>query len=227
MQTPSTAPTPQPFVVDVAPQTQMRPLTQAEMSVIRNQRSEMSEQLQSAQNRRARLINEIRAAPPGTEEGLREQYQVLSDRIVAIETDIEAAGRTLRTGQVPQGTVLVPPRSGLGGQNATDDAERGAALAATILIPIFALFMWRRWRRRRRGESAIPHSAEYDSRFERLEQAVDAIALEIERVGEAQRYQTKLLAEANLMPAFGTAGRAAEPNRMKEFDELRSRTPDR
>jgi len=207
MQTPSTIPTPQPIVVEVAPQTLMRPLTQAEISVVRNQRSEMSEQLSSAQNRRARLLDEMRSAPPGTEQGLREQFQVLNNRIVAIETDIEAAGRTLRTGQVPQGTILVPPRSGLGGLNQTDNAERGAALAATVLIPIFALFVWRGWRRGRRGQQAVPHSAEYESRFERLEQAVDAIALEIERVGESQRYQTKLLAEANLMPAMGTGKR--------------------
>ena len=207
MQTPSTIPTPQPIVVEVAPQTLMRPLTQAEISVVRNQRSEMSEQLSSAQNRRARLLDEMRSAPPGTEQGLREQFQVLNNRIVAIETDIEAAGRTLRTGQVPQGTILVPPRSGLGGRNQTDNAERGAALAATVLIPIFALFVWRGWRRGRRGQQAVPHSAEYESRFERLEQAVDAIALEIERVGESQRYQTKLLAEANLMPAMGTGKR--------------------
>jgi|SRR5688572_12932671 len=224
MQNASTAPTPQAVA---APQTTMRPLTQAEINVIRNQRSEMSEQLSSSQNRRARLLNEIRVAPPGTEQGLRDQYQVLSDRIVAIETDIEVAGRTLRTGQVPQGTILVPPRSGLGGQNQTDNAERGAALAATILIPVFALFVWRSWRRRRRGERAVAHSTEYDSRFERLEQAVDAIALEIERVGESQRYQAKLLAEANMMPAFGAAGRDAEPIRVKEFDQTRSRTPDR
>ena len=207
MQTPSTAPPPLPVAVEFAPQTLMRPLTQAEISVLRNQRSEMSEQLSSAQNRRARLLDEMRSAPPGTEQGLREQFQVLNNRIVAIETDIEAAGRTLRTGQVPQGTVLVPPHSGLGGQNQTDNAERGAALAATVLIPIFALFVWRGWRRGRRGQRAVPHSAEYESRFDRLEQAVDAIALEIERVGESQRYQTKLLAEANLMPAMGTSKR--------------------
>ena len=54
--------------------------------------------------------------------------------------------------------------------------------------------------------------------MERIEQAVDAIALEVERVGESQRYQAKLLAEANLMPALGASQRAAEPLRMKEYE---------
>ena len=53
--------------------------------------------------------------------------------------------------------------------------------------------------------------------MERLEQAVDAIALEIERVGESQRYQAKLLTEANLMPAMSGA-RSAEPVRARDFD---------
>ncbi len=34
-----------------------------------------------------------------------------------------------------------------------------------------------------------------DERFERLEQAVDAIAIEIERMSEAQRFTAKLLTE--------------------------------
>jgi len=36
---------------------------------------------------------------------------------------------------------------------------------------------------------------ELEARLERIEQAVDAIALEMERVGEGQRFVTKLLAE--------------------------------
>jgi hypothetical protein len=53
--------------------------------------------------------------------------------------------------------------------------------------------------------------------MERLEQAVDAIALEIERVGESQRYQQKVLAEANMMPASVATARAPEPVRMSDY----------
>jgi hypothetical protein len=209
---------PQPSLFEINPMGPTRPLTPQEASIIRQQRSEMSSQLTSAQGRREELLNQIRTAPPGTEQGLRDQYQVLSNRIVAIETDIEASGRVLRTGQVPAGMTLVPPRSFNTG-NSTDDAERGASLAAAILLPIGAIYMWRAFRRRRRGgRREVEVTTEQDSRFERLEQAVDAIALEIERVGEAQRYQAKLLSEANMMPAAGLAQRAAEPVRAREFD---------
>jgi hypothetical protein len=206
--------TPQPSFF--AQQGPTRPLTPQEASVIREQRSEMSNQLTSAQGRREELLEDIRTAPPGTEQGLRDQYQVLSDRIVAIETDIEASGRVLRTGQVPAGITLVPPRS-FAASNQTDNAERGAALALTILIPIGAIYMLRAFRRRRRGgRREVEVNTEHESRFDRLEQAVDAIALEIERVGEAQRYQAKLLSEANMMPAMGVAQK--EPVRARDYD---------
>jgi hypothetical protein len=40
-----------------------------------------------------------------------------------------------------------------------------------------------------------------DERFDRLEQAVDAIAIEIERMSEAQRFTAKLLTERAAQPA--------------------------
>jgi hypothetical protein len=39
-----------------------------------------------------------------------------------------------------------------------------------------------------------------DERFERLEQAVDAIAIEIERMSEAQRFTAKLLTDRAAQP---------------------------
>ena len=208
-------PAPQPSIFEVNPQTGTRPLSPSEASVIRSQRSEMSEQLISAQNRRERVLEELRNAPAGTEEGLREQYQVLSDRIVAIEQDIEASGRALRTGQVPAGIVLVPPRASI--RNPGDDAERVASMGAMILIPLAVIMLVRRLRRGRRARTSS-NTIVYDERMERLEQAVDAIALEIERVGEAQRYQTRVLAEANLMPATSSV-RVGEAARVREYEK--------
>lgn len=77
------------------------------------------------------------------------------------------------------------------------------------------LYERRRWERRlveRAGlsfDTAIPPAgqrlveataAPSDTRFERLEQAVDAIAVEMERIGEGQRFVTKLLAERKKAP---------------------------
>jgi hypothetical protein len=47
----------------------------------------------------------------------------------------------------------------------------------------------------RRGQLAQGDRS--DERLSRIEQAVDAIAIEVERISEAQRFTTKLLAEKN------------------------------
>jgi hypothetical protein len=217
---PPAAPPALPAPVQVQVVGQTRPITQAEISVLRQQRSEMSNQLSNVQNRREEIVDQIRVAPAGTDVGMREQLKILDERIVRIEQDLELSGRTLRMGQVAVGTTIVPPRS----MGPGDNEERAAMVAGMVLVPLLFFYIVARWRRRgRRRQQTDTQTTEQDARMERLEQAVDAIALEIERVGEAQRYQTKVLSEANLMPALNAGQRAADPIRMKEFEELRER----
>jgi hypothetical protein len=51
----------------------------------------------------------------------------------------------------------------------------------------------------RKQPRALPAN---DPRIEQLQQSVDAIALEVERIAEAQRFTTKLLAEREQTPLF-------------------------
>ena len=54
-----------------------------------------------------------------------------------------------------------------------------------------------------RQAEAVPPITE--ARLARIEQAVDAIALEVERISEGQRFTTKLLSEHNQMLPKATA----------------------
>ncbi|MDQ4080700.1 MAG: hypothetical protein M3125_08065 [Gemmatimonadota bacterium] len=66
------------------------------------------------------------------------------------------------------------------------------AMVATIAVgaPLARAFAKRMDR-----ESGAKISPEVTSRLERIEQAVDAIAIEVERISEGQRFTTKLLTE--------------------------------
>src|SRR5688572_27443530 len=205
--------------VQVLTQQPMRPLTSREISAIRSRRSDISSQLTSSMERREELTDQLEDAPPGAAPGLIAQIQVLDQRIIKIEQDMEASGQMLRTGMtVDNGVSLVGPREFGNGGGPEEAAARGAAIAATVMVPILLFYMIARFTRgRRRRKSEATQDTAQDARMERLEQAVDAIALEIERVGESQRYQTKVLAEANLMPAMSSA-RSAEPVRARDYD---------
>lgn len=60
-------------------------------------------------------------------------------------------------------------------------------------IPIIRAIT-RRWER---GAPTLPPSSSPDvvARLERIEQSVEAVAVEVERIAEAQRFSAKLLAE--------------------------------
>lgn len=60
--------------------------------------------------------------------------------------------------------------------------------------------------RSKRAEAELPDSgsmARIEQRLERMEQALDAVAVEVERVSEGQRFTTKLLAEGPETPRAG------------------------
>ncbi|HEY2379482.1 MAG TPA: hypothetical protein VGH98_26100 [Gemmatimonadaceae bacterium] len=52
-----------------------------------------------------------------------------------------------------------------------------------------------------RPPAAPPIPADVQNRLERIEQAVEAVAIEVERISESQRYITKLMAEPRALPS--------------------------
>lgn len=71
--------------------------------------------------------------------------------------------------------------------------------AALLLLTVYLVsrFAPRRYAPRmwRREKSAAPLSRELADRLTQLEQSVDAIAIEVERIGEGQRFMTRLFTE--------------------------------
>jgi hypothetical protein len=73
------------------------------------------------------------------------------------------------------------------------------------LIPLFgmmtgtvtvAIIAWTVVKLRRMGQQVPPRAlADIDVRLGRIEQAIDAMSVEVERISEGQRFTSKLLAE--------------------------------
>jgi hypothetical protein len=54
-----------------------------------------------------------------------------------------------------------------------------------------------------RGNDTARVPSDVSARLERMEQAIDSIAVEVERISEGQRFTTKLLAERSGAPVGG------------------------
>ncbi|MDQ6827864.1 MAG: hypothetical protein M3081_03260 [Gemmatimonadota bacterium] len=80
------------------------------------------------------------------------------------------------------------------------DNEAIVAVVTTSIVFGTGLTMMKLWLNHRRAISRPAVSPPNDERLLRIEQAVDAIAVEVERISEGQRFTTKLLADREAPP---------------------------
>lgn len=179
------------------------PDSREELEVLHAKRIELGNQLEGMTDRREDLADQLTEAPPAARPGLEERIRLLDDRSARVERemllidDAVAAGlaKGLGMGALEQTGVTV--RVEEGGFSGRDVAVLmlGEALAFVLL----GMFLFRRMLRRARAQFAgAPNDP---ARMDQLQNAVDAIALEVERISEGQRYVTKVL-NAGAQPDF-------------------------
>jgi hypothetical protein len=213
-QAPTPPPTPMivvPGVNGAQPITIPTPRTAADLDALRARREELSNQLVSVDGRRLKLINQLKSTDdPVVTKGLQERLALLDARQLQLESDIQTTGQQLTSASagVISTTTSGPMLAGLGS---------GQVLALLIVFTVCVLgplaIGFSRTLFRRASKPAPPPMVFNDmaQRLERVEGAVDAIALEIERISEGQRFVTKLLSENQPAPMLGAGQRAAEP----------------
>lgn len=153
----------------------------------------MSDQLVSAQGRRRDVARALeRADNPANRTGLEQRLGVLDRRILQLESDIGETGRLVTS--APPALVAASEPAGflLIGRNGPSPNAVPALVMLVILLQIIVLARTRVGRRAPPGDG--PALRDAAARLARLEQAVDAIAVEVERVSEGQRFVTRLLA---------------------------------
>jgi len=198
------------------------PMTAREVQALRQRGSELSRQLNSVNNRRDQLASQLEDAQGANRAGIEARITQLDQRIMGIEADIAQNGRLLAAAPasalVNSNSETRPPTPfGLNPGQVT-----GIGIVGTIFVgfPIAIAVARNIWRRggRHAAPAVAPESTE---RMERLEQAVDAIAIEVERISEGQRYMTRLLSEGSA-PALPVGQKVAEPVRLPERESLRA-----
>ena len=208
--TPSAQPTTTP-----APAAQLTgvPTTVEELWGLRERQSELGSQLSSVASRRQSLVEQLEEADnPGVSAGLQERIAALDRRILQLESDLTETGRQLTAAPAALlGSAESRPPSG------SDVADVLTVVGGTIIMVVAAVLVVRFASRIRKGRRpAQPALAESTQRLERMEQALDAVAIEVERISEGQRFVTRLLSEGSRMPSLAGGKKEAEPARTPE-----------
>ena len=159
-----------------------------------------SQQLAVFQAQLRVLQGRINVSSDAGPQGLLAQRTVLDNQILKLQMDM-AGTRAQLASRIGISAENLGP-NGRPMQGRPDFPRRGPdpdiivgmsfTLAIAVAFPLAVAYARRIWR----GKPAA--STETDTvapRLDRLEQAVDAIAIEIERVAEGQRFVTKVLAE--------------------------------
>ena len=170
------------------------PMTREAIRDLRAQREELSDQLVSAASRRRNLASQLKGTSAGpARSGLEQRIIVLDQRLAQLESDIAATGKQLTA--APLGTT--ESADPFNGRDMPDNvAAIAGAFTVFVLFPMAIAMARRIWKRGSWPPAQVQLPANIDQRLERLEQGVDAIAIEIERVTEGQRFVTRLLSEA-------------------------------
>ncbi len=172
----------------------------AQQRILREQLSQLEEKRLAI----ARRLREGEVTGPD-KAGLEARLTELDQRIATTDQAIAAAdAKVAQTAGAPGAIQVDLPRQ-------SDVPEEaivfGGLIGLALVLPISIAFARRIMRR---GHVPTNITKDLDERFTRLEQAVDAVAIEVERVGESQRYVTRMLGPG-----------AAQPIDLREREALR------
>lgn len=204
------SPVEQPIAVTVTPggvTTIQTPVVAGQLpsaSFLRARGAELSRQITSASSRREDAARDYRRASEASRPGIQQRIDVLDARIVDLEKAIAENGRMLALvgGTDGEATTLAQANGNPFGLHPGQITGLGIVFTIFVLFPI-ALSMARVfWKRGTRIGTAPITNPEADQRMLRLEQGVDAIAVEVERISEGQRFVTQLMTN-NAQNAIG------------------------
>lgn len=194
MQTPAQAQTPAPSVAPAAPAAPLVTSTTQAIDALRLQAQVLADQLATLGGQRAGLETQSRMLHGPARAAIRSQLGQVNDQIAAVSGDLANVRAQIGARQAPVRITGVPVQFGPFAQRHADPdliVGLGFAFIFAVLMPIAIAHARRVWRGKPTQTTTSDELS--GSRLARLEQSVDSIAIEIERVSEGQRFLTKVL----------------------------------
>ena len=180
-------------------QTLQIPKSHDEMMALMSQRDALTDQLEELKDQRHDLLEQIRSAPSEGRPGLQAQLSDLTGQIVDLQRQITLIGREM-AGASPDLIAMTRQHEDAGSDEPGSFADGIFLGAGGGIVGLTILFLLGRWIWKRFVRDDVPARralpAEDSERLRRLENGIEAMAIEIERISEGQRYVTKLMADS-------------------------------
>lgn len=166
-----------------------------------NQREVLGDQLNRLENQRGELNRELqRGQVQGASKvGIENRIMAVDKRIADLEKQISGVdGQISTAAAVP---FAISSHENMPPQGPPEEAfVLGGLFMIIVMLPLSIAMARRIWKKSTNAVAQIP--SDLMARLARIEQAVDTSALEIERIGEGQRFITKLFSEGSKVPVL-------------------------
>lgn len=180
-----------------------------------DQREVLGNQLNEVQGTRSNLVEQLseQSQSAAGKVSLEKRIANADARIADLDQQIASADKAVATAAAVPGATYRPP----------DPPRRGppdevyvlaGMFMVIVLLPMSLAFARRIWRRSANATVVLP--PEMSERMESLERGMDAIALEVERIGEGQRFVTQALTERGDIRSIGAGAAQPVPVRQAE-----------
>ena len=185
------------------------------------QRRELSDQLEELESTRQEISSQLQTLPAGPEKtALETRLTDIAGRISAVDQMLASNAASLAQASAIPGAVVEPPPFVRQGPP-EEVYVVGTIFMVIVLLPLSIALARRVWRRSAAVVTSFPR--ELVDRLSRMEQAVEATAVEVERIGEGQRFLTRLFTEGEGARAIGAG--AAQPLERKQATKSPERLP--
>jgi len=185
----------------------------------RAQREELREQLSRLEERRGELSEQLRTKEGADRAGLERRITEIDQRISDVDKQLATAEMSVaRAAAIPGAVVPDPPEPPDPDAYQETIAIVSSVFTFFVLFPLAIAYARRLWRRGAMSVAELPKVLA--ERLTRLDQAVDTIAIEVERISEGQRFLTKVMTDTNT-PALGAG--PAQPIEVEQREAMRVR----
>lgn len=177
----------------------------------RAQRRELSNQLDDLESTRRGITSQLEELDPANTDRkpLENRLTDIDSRIKSVDQMLAVNATQLAQAAAIPGAVVEqpppPPRQG--------PPEEAWVLGGIFLIvavfPLSVAMARRIWRRSATAVASLPR--DIADRLLRMEQAIEATAVEVERIGEGQRFITRLFTEGEKVKAIGAKSADRNP----------------
>jgi hypothetical protein len=178
---------------------------QAVLAAARAAREELGNQLERLEERRRELSQELRRGEEGVDrDGTQRRIEAIDQRISEVEKQIGTADDAVaRAAAIPGAAIEIPdpPEPPDPDEIAEQITIVSTVFTIFVLFPLAIAYARRLWRRGALAVAELPRVLA--ERLTRLDQAVDTIAIEVERISEGQRFLTKVMTDNNAGRTLG------------------------